>query len=152
MPDGLYDHDILAWSERQSDLLRRLADGERLNEAVDWANVIEEVGDVGRSEMRATKSFLQQQIVHLLKLSAWPDSQAVNHWQDEAYRFADDARRAFSPSMRQHVDLDDLYESACRRVRRFSDESGAARAVPMTCPFSLDELLMGDVPTLLSKL
>ena len=30
----LYDDDILLWSERQSDLLRRIAAGEPVNEAV----------------------------------------------------------------------------------------------------------------------
>ena len=152
MPDALYERDVLAWSVQQSELLRRLADGERLNAAIDWAHVIEEVGDVGRSEMRATKSFLQQLIVHLLKLSAWPGSQAANHWQDEAYRFADDAKQAFSPSMRQHIDLADLYGSALRPVRQFSDESGEARDIPQICPFNLDELLAGDVPALQAKL
>ena len=60
MPDGLYERDALAWSERQADLLRRLAAGERLNEAVDWPNVIEEVQDVGLSELRAVRSLLVQ--------------------------------------------------------------------------------------------
>ena len=40
MPDGLHDSDVLIWSEQQADLLRRLAAGERVNDAVDWANVI----------------------------------------------------------------------------------------------------------------
>jgi hypothetical protein len=31
MPDDLYDRDVLAWSEYQADLLRRLARGERVN-------------------------------------------------------------------------------------------------------------------------
>ena len=56
MPDDLYERDILSWAERQSALLRRLANGERLNEAVDWPHVIEEIEDVGRSELRACES------------------------------------------------------------------------------------------------
>ena len=53
MPDGLYERDALAWAERQAALLRRLASGERLNETVDWPNVIDEVEDVGLSDLRA---------------------------------------------------------------------------------------------------
>jgi hypothetical protein len=30
MSDGLYERDILSWSEHQADLLRRLARGERV--------------------------------------------------------------------------------------------------------------------------
>ena len=48
MPDGLYERDILAWSEEQARLLQRLADGEPgVNAAVDWPNLIEEVEAVG---------------------------------------------------------------------------------------------------------
>ena len=49
----LYDTDVLAWSRQQSELLRRLAAGERVNDKVDWPNVIEEIDSVGRSELRA---------------------------------------------------------------------------------------------------
>jgi len=67
MPHGLYERDALAWAELQADFLRRLAAGERLNAAVDWPNVIEEVQDVGLSELRACQSLLAQAPVHLLK-------------------------------------------------------------------------------------
>lgn len=98
MPDGLYERDILVWSERQGDLLRRIAAGERVNEDVDWLNVIEEVQDVGRSELRAVRSLLVQSMVHLLKLHAWPGSAAAAHWHGEARGFLASARRSFSPS------------------------------------------------------
>ena len=39
----LYEADILEWSEQQSRLLRRLAAGERVNDQVDWGNVVEEI-------------------------------------------------------------------------------------------------------------
>ncbi|MBV8524874.1 MAG: DUF29 family protein [Acetobacteraceae bacterium] len=43
--------------------------------------MIEEVQDVGLSELRACQSLLQQALVHLLKLHAWPDSPAAPHWR-----------------------------------------------------------------------
>jgi hypothetical protein len=66
MPDDLYDRDILAWSEHQSALLRRVARGERLND-VDWDHVVEAIQDVGLSELNAVRSCLRQMLVHLLK-------------------------------------------------------------------------------------
>ncbi len=78
MPDGLYERDALAWAEQQADLLRRLAAGARLNAAVDWPNVIEEVQDVGLSELRACQSLLEQALAHLLKLHALPEGQAAS--------------------------------------------------------------------------
>ncbi len=152
MPDGLYEHDALAWAEHQADLLRRLAAGERLNETIDWPNVIEEVQDVGLSELRSCESLLQQAMAHLLKLHAFPDSQAAAHWRDETGTFLDDAARRFTPSMWQRISLDDLYTKALRRARAATDDAGAARPLPQACPFTLDELLAGDVAELIAKL
>ena len=83
MADGLYERDALAWAEQQAGLLRRLANGERLNTAVDWPHVIEEVRDVGLSELRACQSPLQQAMVHLLKLHVWSESpQMAGQWSE----------------------------------------------------------------------
>jgi hypothetical protein len=58
MPDDLYERDILAWSARQADLLRRFAHGERVN-GIDWEHVAEEIEDVGLSELNAVRSHLR---------------------------------------------------------------------------------------------
>ena len=39
----LYDTDLVIWSERQAELLRRMAAGERVNDQIDWENVAEEI-------------------------------------------------------------------------------------------------------------
>ncbi|MBV9116293.1 MAG: DUF29 domain-containing protein [Acetobacteraceae bacterium] len=155
MPDGLYERDALAWAERQADLLRRLAAGERLNAAVDWPNVIEEVRDVGLTELRACQGLLEQALAHLLKLHALPESEAARHWRDEIRAFLHDAERRFTPSMRQRIGLDDLYAKALGRARAAAEDIGVApRRLPEACPFALDELLGGDssVAELIAKL
>ena len=68
----LYDNDVVAWSERQADLLRRVAAGERINDLVDWPNVIEEVESVGQSQVDAVESLWTQAFLHDLKAEAWP--------------------------------------------------------------------------------
>lgn len=46
-----YDLDFYAWTQRQGALLRRLAAGERVNDAdLDWPNIAEEIETLGRSE------------------------------------------------------------------------------------------------------
>jgi len=144
MPDGLYECDALAWSDQQADLLRRIAAGERLNEAVDWANVIEEVQDVGLSDLRACESLIQQASSHLLKLHAWPDSRASEHWRDEVGTFLDDAGRRFTPSMRERIDVSELFARALRRARSARDDTGRPRLLPEHCPYTLDNLLDRD--------
>jgi hypothetical protein len=143
MPDGLYERDILVWAEEQADLLRRLWRGERLNAAIDWPNLIEEVGDVGLSELRACQSLLSQAMVHLLKLRFNPGDASL-HWRGEIVGFLAGALRRFTPSMRQRIDIDDLFATAVKQVRE-------ARLVEpglfdgKRCPLELDALLARGV-------
>jgi len=154
MPDGLYERDALAWAEQQAALLRRLAAGERLNEAVDWPNVIEEVRDVGLSELRACESLLTRALAHLLKLYAWPGSQAAAHWRGETASFLAGARRNFTFSMRRRIDLAALYADALYQVRAGADDMLEPRPLPEACPFALDELLAAhpDIVELVARL
>src|SRR5580704_10844182 len=97
----LYDDDILMWSERQAELLRRTAAGERVNSAeLDWPNIIEEIVSVGNEQLRAVNSNLMQALMHMLKAKAWPLSRDVPHWESEARVFRVNAADRFAPSMR----------------------------------------------------
>ena len=144
MPDDLYHRDILAWSQHQADLLRRVAQGERVND-VDWQHVVEEIEDVGVSQLNAVQSCLRLMLVHLLKLRAWPDSLAAGHWRAEIVSFQADAAQRFAPSMEQKIDLDRLYRIALRQASKAGDDSGRdPLPLPQTCPFTLDQLLRDD--------
>ncbi len=59
MPDNLYEGDIITWSEHQAKLLRRVALGELVN-GVDWRHVVEEIEDVGLSQLTAVESYLRR--------------------------------------------------------------------------------------------
>ena len=136
----VYEADILEWSQHQAELLRRHAAGEKLNEAPDWANIIEEIEDVGGNVLRAVRSHLLQAMLHELKVLAWPESRDVPHWRAEARGQRDEAADDFTPSMRQHVDVVALYRRALRRLPETIDGQKPA-PLPDTCPWSLDELL-----------
>jgi uncharacterized protein DUF29 len=143
MPEDLFERDPLIWAERQADLLRRLAAGEGVNDTVDWPNVIEEVRDVGLSEPQACQSPLVRALAHLLKLRAWPDSPAAGYWRGETAALLADARRGFTPSMRQRIDLADLYADALHEVEVGADNAIEPCSLPRACPFTLDDLLTG---------
>jgi hypothetical protein len=136
----LYETDILLWSERQGDLLRRLGRGERVNDQIDWENVAEEVEAVGRSERRACESFILQALLHDLKMKAWPQSPQVPHWRIEAHAFRYEAAKAFAPSMRQRIDVAALYREAVRRLPP-SIDGQPPLPVPEACALTLDEIL-----------
>ncbi len=143
VPNDLYERDILSWSEHQADLLRRLARGEKVND-LDWEHVVEEIEDVGLSELNAVRSYLRLMLVHLLKPQGWPDSPAADRWRREIVSFQSDAVQRFAPSMRQRVDL----ASRCARVlselkdARFDDMPPLPWSA--VCPVDLDELLNAD--------
>jgi hypothetical protein len=138
-----YDTDILLWSEHQSALLRRLAGGERVNDQVDWDNVIEEIESVGNEQRHAVESLLLQALLHILKAAAWPLSPEVPHWHAEARVFRAQARRRFASSMRQRIDLASLYADALRGLPETIDAQPPL-PVPDVCPVTLDELLSDE--------
>ncbi len=150
MQEAPYDQDILAWSDQQAELLRRLARGERVN-GIDWAHVVEEIEDVGLSELNAVRSLLRQMMVHLVKRPFWPEHAAIRHWREEIVAFQSDAEQRFAPSMRQRIDLDRLFTAALRQVAA-SDLGDIRRTVPDRCPCSLDQLLRDEVGALGSLL
>jgi hypothetical protein len=136
----LYEDDILLWSQRQAELLRQHAAAARSNDAIDWPNIVEEIEDVGRSEIRAVESLLVQALRHMLKAKAWPSSRDVPDWQADAIDFRRQARRRLTPSMRQRIDLASLYADALAALPETSDGQ-KPEPVWDVCPFTLDEML-----------
>jgi hypothetical protein len=133
----VFDDDILVWSERQSDLLRRIAAGDPVNERPDWVNIIEEVESVGREQLHAVESLLLQALAHIL---GWPLARDVENWRGDSRGFRAQARRRFAPSMRQNIDLAGVHADALR-ILPTSMDGQPPQPVSPTCPMTLDELL-----------
>jgi hypothetical protein len=132
-------------------LLRRLAHGERVNE-VDWEHVVEEIEDVGLSQLNTVRSYLRLMPVHLLKVQSWPDSPAADHGRGEVVSLQADAEQRSSPSIRQKIDVTALYGKALAQIGDAKFDGLSPRAWPVACPFSLDELLHEDRDGLAKRL
>jgi hypothetical protein len=64
--NDLCDKDILQWSEQPSELLRRRASGELVNDVeLDRPTIAKEVDSVGRSQVPAVQSRLRQASIHI---------------------------------------------------------------------------------------
>jgi hypothetical protein len=100
-----YDTDTVLWSERQAELLRRLSAGERVNDQVDWENVVAEIGSVGRSQRIALASHVRVILEHLMKLEASPTIEPRRGWRDTVRRARGDIDELLddSPSLRGAV-------------------------------------------------
>ena len=139
-----YDADILAWSKRQSELLRRRAAGDLVNEAeLDWANIAGQIKDVGRSELRSTRSLLRQALRHMLKAEAWPSSRDRPNWRADAIEFRRQTSDAFAPSMRARIDVAQLYADALSATPATMDGQPPP-PLPASCPVTLEDLLGDD--------
>jgi len=139
----LYETDIVEWSEHQATLLRRLAAGERVNNQVDWANLVEEIESVGNEQLHVVSSLLMQALAHRLKAMRWRDARDVPNWQADARRFAIDAADRFTPSMRRRLDTARIHRRALCTVPDNMDGK-LPLALPGECPWSLDALLAED--------
>jgi hypothetical protein len=67
----LYETDFVAWAQEQADLARRIANGSAVSRsgnvnALDLANIAEELESMGRSERRAFASQMRRLMAHLL--------------------------------------------------------------------------------------
>jgi hypothetical protein len=116
-----YDADIYAWSQRQGALLRRVAAGERVNDAdLDWPNIAEEIETVGRSERAALRSHILNVVEHLMKLQASPATEPRAGWQDTVDRARAEIEDLLkdSPSLRPLVPS--LIADVTPKARRFA--------------------------------
>jgi uncharacterized protein DUF29 len=152
---NLYDDDILLWSEQQAELLRRLARGERVNDALDFEHLIDEVECVGRSEFQAVESLLDVALTHLMAAHAAGRPEPVPHWLAEVRAALARAARRATPSMLPRLDLQDLWALARDSAAdKLAADGGPARPLPQPCPFTAAELLnrKPDVDALLARL
>jgi hypothetical protein len=141
----LYDEDILLWSEQQAEVIRGLGRTRRdLPNELDIENVAEEVESVGRSELAAVESNIRLIFVHLTKLFAESDAAAARHWRSEIIAFHSEIKRRYAPSMRQRIDIEELWRSA-RDQSLLAYEGIKPNPVadlPAGSPFALDDLLV----------
>ena len=143
----LYDDDILLWSEQQAAAIRQLAPGRNVPNELDIENVAEEIESVGRSELAAVKSHIRLIFVHLLKIVVAPESDTARYWRGEIVAFHSEMVGRYAPSMRQRIDIDELWRSA--REQLLLDSEGAQEQLVASLPgkatFALDELLAGRI-------
>jgi hypothetical protein len=148
MQDDIYDRDILAWSERQADLLRRVADTER-HGAVDWSHVIEEIEAVGTAQLNDARGLLRQAMICLVRMHLDRDAAARPAATLELDCVLDDAAEQMTPSMQHRIDLDLIWS----RIRgRLVSGDPLSQALPDHCPWTVDALLANDQAALLAAL
>lgn len=152
MPDDLYRTDIVTWSRQQAERLRRHVAGERVND-LDWDHVIEEIEDLGNSEISTVTSLLTQAMLHALKITRWPGSTAAMHWAGEAVNFLAQAQRRYRRSMAARVSVEECFADAWRTVLAMPGSDPAA-PIPDRIDMTLEALMdrSADLRTLIEAI
>ncbi len=114
-----YDDDFLIWTERQAELLRRVAAGDAVNEAPDWTHIVEEIESLGKSDRREVRNRIATILLHLIKLQASPAAEPRNGWIDTVLEQRSRLHGVLndSPSLRQAVGVMIAEETKQARVR-----------------------------------
>ena len=148
MADGdLHDSDILAWSEQQADVLRSLAERRDLPNGLDLSHVVEQIEDVGLSELHAVASFIRLIMTHAIKCWADPNAPSLLHWHADIGNWQIELASRLTASMRNRIDLDHKWQRTLRQAIRDLKAQGAdvaavkvRLALDAGCPRSLDDL------------
>lgn len=138
-----YDDDFFAWTQEQAALLRRLP-AAMAGIDVDLEHVAEEIEDLGKRDLREVESYLKRLFEHLIKLHADSGSVDVPHWASETLHFQGSATDAYSPGMRQLLELERLWSGGQRLAGAFLTRRSLTMMRISPCPFTLDELLCDD--------
>ena len=141
----LYDEDFYAWTQQQAEALRTHFKGDN---RLDVEHLAEEVEDLGKSELQAVESYVQQIMTHLLKLDYSGFELPRRHWCSEIVAFRASIDRKMSPSVKQTVrrTLSELYEGARNMAAASLDaEPDLGRRLPRECPYDWDAIVARDV-------
>lgn len=142
-PASLYDRDFVAWTEQQAQALRARRNG--LN-ALDYDRLAEEIEDLGKSEQRTCRSYVERIIEHLLKLQYIDSPQDRPHWKGELLAFRDSLEDDLTPTIRNRLqgEMPRLYARQVERLHRSERISDQAAALATSAAYSWDQVVDRD--------
>ncbi len=134
---SLYETDYLKWIETT---VHKLQVRDYSN--IDWKNLIEEIGDMGRSERRSLESNLIVILIHLLKWQYQPELRSGS-WKGSIVEHRRRIRKALkeSPSLKPY--LEEVFaECYADAVEEATAQTGLSVEIfPQVCPYTSLEVL-----------
>ncbi len=132
-----YERDFHSWIEKHIDLLKA-----GKFEEIDAEHLIEELEDMGKSNIRELESRFVILIAHLLKWQFQPDKQGSS-WRGSISEQRIQILRLLkkTPSLKRELNnaINDSYSDALFLA---SDETGFSETTfPQNCPYSIEQLL-----------
>jgi len=150
----LYEKDFYLWVMENLRLLK-----EKRYEEVDWENLLEEIEDMGRSELRSVISYISIILEHLYKLENFKVSQEMgNSWIKSIINAREGLELMFdeSPSLREKAqqELEKSWRIAVKRLiawfkypenkalaKQFFGRLPTEKDFPSKCPYTFEQVL-----------
>ncbi len=138
-----YQTDFAAWAERQAALLHHAFNQiPFVFDGIDVDNLMEEIEDLGRSDILRVKSLIRQALSRALTICLDAQSQAVPHWKREVITFVLDASEAYAPSYNNGIEMSDVWEKAQREAAvALLEYNISPPKLPDECPVDLPWLM-----------
>jgi hypothetical protein len=144
--DNLYERDYYTWSIDQARALQ-----ERRVDALDWENLADEVGDLGRNVARSVKSQLARLLTHLLKWRFEAERRKHSETTAKSWRISiGNARDEVLDLLQENPGLKpqvpELFARAYRRaLNRAQRETGLGSSMfPASCPWTFEQAMDED--------
>jgi hypothetical protein len=141
-PSTLYETDYMQWI---AETVGRLRCQDYAH--IDWANLIEEIEDMGKRERRSLKSNLIVLLLHLLKWQYQP-AQRTGSWAGSIIEH----RRRIHEALKDSPSLKSYLESVFAEAYRDAVKQAAAETTlsvetfPNECEFELAQVMDEDFP------
>ena len=136
-PRSLYDRDFALWATEQAQVLK-----ERRTAALDWENLAEEVEALARSDKRGIRSYLENALLHRLKLGYWGTERErnQNQWREHLINACDGIAKIIedSPSLRSYPA--EVFATAYSAARRRTARLIGRQDLPEVCPWTLNQV------------
>jgi len=136
----LYDTDAALWSDQQAALLRRMANGERVKDQVDWENVIDEIVDVRKRYEDEIENRLTTLCGPLLKWQFQPAMRS-NSWRSAIVR----SRTRISRLARKMPTLAPYPAAALAEAypdgRLAAEAETGLTGLPAACPWTIEQVI-----------
>ena len=141
----LYDTDFVEWTAHVAGMLLQ----GRIDE-VDLEHIAEEIADLGKSERSAVRSQLHRMLMHLIKQKIQPEKSGSSWRRSIAEGRAEvEFKLEDSPSLRRYAEqnLERIWRKAVKNALFETGHAGREKDldIPANCPYTLDDILDGDL-------
>jgi hypothetical protein len=132
----LYEKEYDRWLTETIKLLKN-----RQFDRVDYEHLIEELEALARSEKSAVKSLILQILIHLLLYEFWTAERArnSNHWAGEIITFRVQLEDKLTTNLSKFLELE--LENIYQNARLIAEKKTGLKNLPITCPYSLTQIL-----------